>query len=84
MESQSIYSQAGAQKIKLGFNWELTVWVQVCYAHNPHILVVFHRNIFTVEMSLAVEEKGFKYNPHQLAKLLCFQQDDSQVIQHVS
>lgn len=41
MESRSIYSQAGAQKIKLGFNWELTVWVQVCYAHNPHILVVF-------------------------------------------
>lgn len=84
MESRSIYSQAGAQKIKLGFNWELTVWVQVCYVHKPHILVVFHRNIFTVEISLAVEEKGFKCNLYQLAKLLCFEQDDSQVIEHVS
>lgn len=72
MESQSIYSQAGAQKIKLGFNWKLNVWVQVCYAHKPHILGFFHRYIFRVEIPLAVEEKGFKYNLYQLAKLRCF------------
>lgn len=84
MESRPIYSQAGAQKIKLGFNWELTVWVQVCYAHKPHFLVVYHRNTFTVEISLAVEEKSFKCNLYQLAKLLCFEQDDSQVIGQVS
>lgn len=52
------------------------MWVQVCYANKPHILVVFHRNIFTVEISLAVEEKGFKCNLYQLAKLLYFQKDD--------
>lgn len=56
------------------------MWVQVCYAHKPHILVVFHRNIFTVRCWL----QGFKCDLYQLAKLLCFQKDDSQVTDDVS
>lgn len=51
--------------------------------HTPYF-GCFHRNIFTLDLSLAVEETGLKGNPYQLAKLLCFQKDDTQVVEHLS